>query len=67
MDDSQSPLLAMASLAATSLEATSVLFEGPPFRLNEPLPLRMRGRMGPKCPFAANKPLLVMIVMRSRN
>ena len=27
----------------------------------------MRGRMGPKCPFAANKPLLVMIVKRSRN
>ena len=67
MDDSQSSLLAMAPLAATSPEATKVLFEGLPFRLNEPLPLRMRGRMGPKCPFAANKPLLVMIVMRSRN
>ena len=67
MDDSQSPLLAMAPLAATSPEATKVLLEGLSCRLNEPLPLRMRGRMGPKCPLAANKPLLVMIVKRSQN
>ena len=57
----------MAPLAATSPEATKVLFEGLPFRLNEPLPLRMRGKMGPKCPLAANKPMLVMIVKRSWN
>ena len=67
MDDSQSPLLAMAPLAATSPEAIKVLFECLPCRLKELLPLRMRGRMGPKCPFAANKPLLVMIVKRSQN
>ena len=53
-------LPAIAPLEAKSPEATSILFGCLPWTQNDPLALKRRGNMGPKCPLAASSPLLLM-------
>ena len=60
IDACHTPLPAIAPLEAKSPEATSVLFGCLPWTQNDPLALKRRGNMGPKCPLAASSPLLLM-------
>ena len=61
IDACHTPLPAIAPRAARSSVATSVPFGCLPFTRNEPLALKRRGSRGPKCPLAANSPLLPMV------